>query len=138
MISSRKGSSVSSISRIPSRKSSRLVTRGFDPEALAHLDVVRVDRIQVVRSAEVFRIAKDGVSTHAFVKPVFPLHDHPEVLVVQEKALGVDLFDLRGGKFLNAHQEGAVPVDIDDFLVRTGDLDSDGRRIAKSHRPQPK
>ena len=72
MISSRKGSSASSISRMPSRNSSLGDPTGFHAEALAHLYVIRADRIQVVRAAEVFRVAKDGVPAHAFVKPVLP------------------------------------------------------------------
>ena len=72
----------------------------------------------------------------ALVKSVFPLHDHPEVLVVQEKALGVDFFDLGGGQFLDVHEERTIPVDIDDFLVRSGHLGSDGRGITKAHRSE--
>ena len=41
----------------------------------------------------------------ALIKLVFPLHDHAEVLVVKDERLGCDFLDVRGGEFLDVHQE---------------------------------
>ena len=64
---------------------------------------------------------------------IFPLHDHSEVLVIDDDRLGGDVFGHGGGKFLNIHQEGAVAVDINDFAVGAGHLGADGCGIAISH-----
>ena len=99
-------------------------------EALRHRDKVRVNLLPV------FRVAEIGVSPVAVVEFVFPLHHHAEVLVVQDECLGGDLFDVRGRKFLHVHQERAVTVDVNDLLVRSGNLRAKRGRIAIAHRSQ--
>ena len=70
------------------------------------------------------------------VKAIFPLHDHAEMLVVQDDRLCRDPLDVRGRQFLNVHQEGAVAIDVDDLFVRVCHLRAQRRRVAKAHRAQ--
>src|SRR5262245_61305463 len=101
-----------------------------DVEAGADPHVVGVNLRAVVRVAEV------SVAAVAFVEVVLPLHDHAEVLVVEDDRLGGNLLDVRRGQLLDVHQERTVAVDIDHFLVRMGNLDAQRRRIPKAHRAQ--
>ena len=68
----------------------------------------------------------------AFVEAIFPLHDHAEMLVVQDQRFGGDLLDVRGGEFLHVHEERAVAIDVDDLLVRAGHLRAQWRRDSRS------
>jgi len=65
---------------------------------------------------------------------IFPLHDHSEVLVVDNDRLGGDVFGNGGGEFLDVHQEGAVSINVDDFAVGAGNLSAHGGGVAVSHR----
>ncbi len=66
-------------------------------------------------------IAEVGVTAVAGVEVVLPLHHHAEVLIVQDDGFRVDFFDVRGGQFLDVHQERAVAIDVNHFLVRMRD-----------------
>ena len=73
----------------------------------------------------------------ALIEPVFPLHHHPEPLVVQDHAFGRDPFHVGESQFLDVHQEGTVSVDVDHLAVRKRHLGADGRRVPVPHRAQP-
>ena len=105
-------------------------TLAGNTEALAHLDVVGID------SLEVFRISEEGIASVAAMESVFPLNDHAKVLVIEDDHLYGDLFDVSGGQLLDIHQERAVAVDIDDLLVRVRDFCPHRGRIAETHRAE--
>ena len=69
----------------------------------------------------------------AAVEVVLPLHDHTEVLVVEDNGLGGDLLDVGGGEFLNVHQEGTIAIDVDDLFVGATDLGTDGGGESVAH-----
>src|SRR5437879_5642081 len=99
-------------------------------EAFCHGDEVGVDLLAM------FRVAEISVSSVALVEFVFPLHHHAQVLVVQDERLGGDLFNVRRRQFLHVHQERAVTVNVNNLLVRSGNLRAERRRITIAHRPQ--
>ena len=57
-------------------------------------------------------------------KPIFPLHDHPKVLVVEQQDFDRQLFTMQSGQFLNVHLERTVAVDIDNDCVRMSGLNT--------------
>ena len=99
-------------------------------EAFCHRDEVGVDLLAM------FRVTEISVSSVAFVEFVFPLHHHAQVLIVQDERLGGDLFNVRRRQFLHIHQERPVAVDVDDLLVRAGDLGAERGGIAVTHRAE--
>ena len=78
-------------------------------------------------------VAEEGVAPVTREEAIFPLHNHSEVLVINDDRLGGDVFGYGGGEFLDVHQEGAVAVDIDDFAVGAGHLGTHGGGITVSH-----
>ena len=78
-------------------------------------------------------VAEEGVASVAGEEAVFPLHDHSEVLVIDDDGLGGNVFGHGGGELLNVHEEGAVAVDVDDLAVGAGHLGADGGGIAVAH-----
>jgi len=84
----------------------------FHAEGVADGHVIRID------GGAFLGVAQVGVAAVAGVEIILPLHHHAEVLVVQDDGLGGDFFDVRGGEFLNVHQEGAVAVNVNDLFVR--------------------
>ena len=106
---------------------------GLDAEAVGDLDEIRIEAGRVIGRADIGGVAQDGVAAGAGVEAVFPLHDHAEVLVVEDEDLGVDLLDLHAREFLDVHQERAVAIDVDDLDVRIRDLGADGGREAEAH-----
>ena len=105
-------------------------------ETLGDLHKVWVECGRIVGAADVGLVTEDGVAADAAVEAVFPLHDHPEVLVVQDHRLGRDLLDFACGELLHVHHERAVAVDVDDLLVGTGDLGAHRGRVAEAHCPE--
>ena len=69
-------------------------------------------------------------------EPIFPLHDHAEVLIVEEEHLDGDIFAGAGGQFLDIHEDAPVAIDVDDERFRVGDLGPHRRRQAEAHRSQ--
>ena len=49
------------------------------------------------------RITPCAAKPITLMEAVFPLHDHPEVLVVEQQHLHWELFAEAGGQFLNVH-----------------------------------
>ena len=84
----------------------------------------------VIRGAEV------RVTAIRLVKSILPLHDHAEVLVVQDEALHRQVFRVQGREFLNIHDERAIAVDVDDQFARTRRGGADGGGQAEAHRTQ--
>ena len=72
----------------------------------------------------------------ALVEPVFPLHDHAQVLVVEQNHLDRQLLAMNRGELLNVHEKAAVAVDVDDQGVGEGRLSSDRGGQAVAHRSQ--
>ncbi len=105
----------------------------WDAETGGDLDEIGVEAAEIIGAADVVFVAEDGVAADAVVETIFPLHDHAEVLVVQDHRFGSDFFDFRGGEFLHVHEEGAVAVDVDDLAVWTGYFRAEGGRIAEAH-----
>jgi hypothetical protein len=62
-----------------------------------------------------------------------PLKDHTLELVVQDEDLDADVVLRGGGELHGGHRERGVSIDVDDDLLRSGDLGSDGRRESKAH-----
>ena len=58
------------------------------------------------------------------VEPVFPLHDHAQVLVVHDEAFHVQLLYEDGGKLLTIHEEAAIAINVYD------NLQNDTRQLA--------
>lgn len=50
------------------------------------------------------------------VESILPLHDHAQVLVVQDEALGVEALNAGRRQLLAVHQETAVTVDVNHRL----------------------
>jgi hypothetical protein len=67
----------------------------LDAETLGDFHEVGIEPVEVVGAADVGLVAQDGVAADTAVEAVFPLHDHAEVLVVQDHRLGGDLLDVR-------------------------------------------
>src|SRR5207249_678041 len=74
-----------------------------------------------------------SVPAVAEIKFVFPLHDHAEVLVIEDHRFGSDLLDMRRGEFLDVHQERAVAIDIDNLFVWTRDFGAERGWIPIAH-----
>ena len=70
------------------------------------------------------------------IEPVFPLHDHAQVLIVEHDHLDRQLLAMDRGQLLNVHDKAAVAVDVDDERVREGGLCSHRGGQAIAHRPQ--
>ena len=68
-------------------------------EAFGNIDIIGLDALQVAW------IAEEGMTTITAVEAVFPLHNHAEVLVVQNNCLCGDALDVRGGELLDIHEE---------------------------------
>ena len=102
-----------------------------DSEAFAKLDIVRVDALQVLR------IAEEGVPAISSVEAVLPLHDHAEVLVVQNDCFRRDALDVGCGELLDIHQKRSVTIDVDHLFVRHGDFRAHRCGVAESHGSQP-
>ena len=77
-----------------------------------------------------------GVGPIPLEEAVLPLHDHAEVLVVEEQHLDRDVLTGAGGEFLDVHEDAAVAVDVDDERVGVGHLGSHRGWEAEAHRPQ--
>ena len=105
-------------------------------EALGDFDEIRIDGVDIVGATDVVFVAKNRLAAHAFVEEVFPLHNHTEVLVIEDDRLGVDLFDLRCGELLDIHHEAAIAVDIDDQFFRKSHLCANRSRQAEAHRAE--
>ena len=99
----------------------------FHAEGIADAHVVGINLRAMVGITEV------SVTTVAAIEVILPLHDHAEVLVVQDDGLGGNLLDVRGGELLDVHQEGAVAVNVHDLLVGQGDLHAQRGGIAVAH-----
>ena len=54
------------------------------------------------------------------VEAVLPLHDHAQMLVVEDDHLDRQLLAMERGQLLNVHEEAAVAVDVDDQCVGKG------------------
>jgi hypothetical protein len=63
-------------------------------------------------------LAKIRVCSVSLVEAVLPLHDHAEVLVIDDKNLCVEALHLSGRHLLTVHEEGAIPVDINNDFLR--------------------
>ena len=70
------------------------------------IGAARSARFLVVNRSEV---SMGPVSAH---EPIFPLHDHTEMLVVQQQHLHRQFFAEAGRQFLDIHLKTAIPVDI--------------------------
>ena len=81
--------------------------------------------------------AQVGVSAIAGHEPIFPLHDHAQVLVIEQQHFHRQVFAVAGGQFLDVHLEAAVAIDIDDDRVGMSGLSADSRRQSEPHRAQP-
>jgi len=66
-----------------------------------------------------------------------PLPHHPEEPVVQDRDLDRDVVRGYGREFLDIHLETPVPGNIEDGLVRAGEVGTDGGREPVSHRAEP-
>ena len=64
---------------------------GGNPEALADRKVIRKD------CRRGFGITQEGVTAVAGEEAIFPLHNHPKVLVIDDDGLGGDVFGDGGG-----------------------------------------
>ena len=78
--------------------------------------------------------AEVRVAPVAVVEPVFPLHHHAEVLVVEQQHLDRQLLGVGGGELLDVHQEAAVTLQADDALVRPPEGQSQRMRGIEPHR----
>mmetsp|Transcript_53570 Transcript_53570/g.129033 ORF Transcript_53570/g.129033 Transcript_53570/m.129033 type:complete len:283 (+) Transcript_53570:184-1032(+) len=86
-----------------------------DAEPLRDGDEVREDVLLVLRLVVLHvRRAEVGVSSVRAVEPVLPLHDHAQVLVVQDEHLHREVLRVQRGELLDVHDEGSVAVDVDD------------------------
>ena len=106
---------------------------GLDAEAVGDLDEVRVEAARVVGRADILGVAENRVAAGTGIEAVFPLHDHAEVLVIEDEDLGVDLLDLHARELLDVHQERAVAIDVDDLDIWIRDFGADGGREAEAH-----
>ena len=72
-----------------------------DPEAVAQAAGFGVlDRAEIrVRSV-------------AFHEPVFPLHNHSQMLIVEQQNFDREVFAVASGQFLDVHLETAVAIDV--------------------------
>ena len=96
-------------------------------EGFAHFDVVGVDVPWCIKLAE------EGMGAVGLVFQILPLHDHAEMLIVQNDALDGNALGHRSGEFLNVHQYGAVAVDIHDLKIGEGDFAPERGWQAVSH-----
>jgi len=64
--------------------------RPFTPKPSANLHEIGVEAGEIFRAADVRFVAEDRVAADAAVETIFPLHDHAEVLVIQDHRLRRD------------------------------------------------
>ena len=74
-------------------------TFALHSKTAAKLDIVRVNPLSVSW------IAQERVTSIAVVEPIFPLHDHPKMLVVDDDDLCSNPFHVSASQFLDVHQE---------------------------------
>ena len=72
----------------------------------------------------------------ALHEAVFPLHDHAQVLVVEQQHLHRQLLAEAGGQLLDVHLEAAVAVDVDHEPVGELALRAHRGGQAEAHRAQ--
>ena len=76
--------------------------------------------------------AEVRVGPVALHEAVFPLHDHAEVLVVEQQHFHGQVFAEAGGQLLDVHLEAAVAVDIDHEAIGELALHAHRRRAGRS------
>src|SRR5260370_42621228 len=77
-----------------------------------------------------------SVSAVAFEEAVFPLHHHPQMLIVEQHHFHRQLLAIGASELLDIHQEAAVAVYVDYGLERMSGLSSHGGRQTEAHRSQ--
>ena len=55
------------------------------------------------------------------------------MLVIQNDGFGRNPLDVSGGQFLHVHHERAVAVNVNDLLIRAGNLGAQCRGVAETH-----
>ena len=68
------------------------------------------------------------MSTIAVHEPIFPLHDHAKMLIVQQHHLDRQVLAVASGQFLDIHLKAAVAVNVDHECIGMSGLDSHGCR----------
>ena len=114
----------------------RFVEVALVPNALAlHAETLRDGHEVRVRFHVVARteVRLGAVATE---EAIFPLHHHPEVLIVQNHHLCGDLFGVASRQFLNVHEETAVAVDVDDEVIGVRDFGPHRGGQAEAHRAE--
>ena len=76
------------------------------------------------------------VSSATGHKPVFPLHNHSKVLIVQQQNFNRQALAMKSGQFLDVHLERAVSVDVDNQSVWMSCLNAHRSRQAEAHGSQ--
>ena len=77
-----------------------------------------------------------GVCEAIVVEERLPLCNHALLLVVQDEDLATNVELGSSGELSQGHGEGAVTVNVDDELLRAGDLGTDGGRETVTHRAE--
>ena len=78
-----------------------------------------------------------GVSAIAFHESIFPLHDHAQMLIVQQQDLHRQFFAIARRQLLDIHLEAAVAVDIDHQRTGMGGLHAHRGGQPETHGAQP-
>lgn len=76
---------------------------------------------------------RDETKKNEESKLTLPLKNHTLELVVEDENLDSDVVLGSGLELHGGHGEGSVSVDVDDDLVRSGDLGSDSRGKSETH-----
>ena len=90
---------------------------GPNPKTLRNLHKIGIGLLVVTTRAGTDRLGMINrtqirMGTISFEEPVFPLHHHPQVLIVQEQRLHRQVFTLECGEFLYVHQHAAVTINV--------------------------
>jgi hypothetical protein len=62
-------------------------------------------------------VAEVRVCPVCLVESVLPLHNHAQVLIVEDEHLRMQAFDACRGQLLAVHEEGAIAVHVNDYLL---------------------
>ena len=105
----------------------------LDAETFGDFYEVGIEAGEIFRAADVGFVAENGIAADAAVEAVLPLHDHTEMLIIENHRFGGDFLDVGGGEFLDVHDERPIAVDIDDLFIGASDFGPECGGVTEAH-----
>src|SRR5215211_1085728 len=94
-------------------------------------DAIRFSQLLKVRRADL------DLGVVLGVEQILPLADHPQIAVVDDGDIEIEVLLHRSGELVGRHLKTAVADHCPNFEVGASDLGTDSRRQTEAHRAQP-